>query len=314
MKAHGDWRQLVLARVERAEHEVGAAGDRADHVRQLLGSVRNAAETPGSLRTWWTGSLLDKAWLELHEAEAEIPELLSEDELHVHGEEVLKESKAVLGRNDPQVSHLSDLLRARGPAAAPEAMVAETAHLTRAVYDKKDEAYAQSRTFRNRLIRLTGISVIGVALLIVAEARWTIDLNSAGTSGIPGGWETPLMIALFGAIGAFVSSIPALSRVRGTRNPFNLPLYQLLLKLTTGPLFAFVGIIMLQSGVITQLTPATTLLELLVWATVFGSTQQAVTRLVDQRVRGIVSDASGSSGTSEGSQDLRPRGRHQEIR
>ena len=62
--------------------------------------------------------------------------------------------------------------------------------------------------------------------------------------------------------------------MQGTRNPFHLPHYQMLLKVTTGPLFAFLGIVMLQSGVIKELNPAGTLLELLVWAAIFGSTSR----------------------------------------
>lgn len=308
MRPHGDWRQVVLARAERAEHELGTANGKADPVRHLLGSVKDTAQTPGSVRTWWEGSQQERAWLDLHEAEAEIPEFLSKDELQVHSEQVLKESQAVLGEKDPRVRHLSKLMARPSPIASHAALAAETAHLTRAVYDRRDESYAQSRTFRNRLIRLTGIGLVGIVLLIVAIAVWPIDLNPAGRAGIPDGWETPLLIALFGAIGAFVSSIPALSRMQGARNPFGLPLYQLLLKLTTGPLFAFFGIVMLQSGVISELNPATTLLELLVWAAIFGGTQQAVTRLVDRRASAIVSDLPTSSGTSGGPPSAAPGG------
>jgi hypothetical protein len=296
MKPYGAWREVVLARAERAGHELETANGEADHARHLLRLVRRTAETPGSLRTCWTGEQQERAWMTLHEVEAEIPEVLSEDELYVHGEEVLKQATAALGEKDPRVTHLSQMIKDR--TASHATLAAETADVTRAVYDKKDESYAQSRNYRNRLIRLSGIGVVGVTLLIVATARGPIDLNPAGRAGIPGGWKTPLLIALFGALGAFVSSIPALSRMHGTRNPFCLPHYQLLLKLTTGPLFAFFGIVMLQSGVISELNPASTLLELLVWAAIFGSTQQAVTRLVDDRVSVLVSGTSNSSDTS----------------
>ena len=296
MKPYGAWREVVLARAERAGHELETANGKADHARHLLDLVRRTAETPGSLRTCWTGEQQERAWMTLHEVKAELPEVLSEDELYVHGEEVLEQAQAALGEKDPRVTHLSQLIKDR--TASRAALAAETAHVTRAVYDKKDESYAQSRNYRNRLIRLSGIGVVGVTLLIVATARGPIGLNPAGRAGIPGGWETPLLIALFGALGAFVSSIPALSRMHGTRNPFCLPHYQLLLKLTTGPLFAFFGIVMLQSGVISELNPASTLLELLVWAAIFGSTQQAVTRLVDDRVSVLVSGTSNSSDTS----------------
>ena len=301
MKPYGAWREVVLTRAERAEHELGTANGKANHARDLLTSVKRTAETPSSLRTWWTGEQQERAWLELHEAEAEIPEFLSKDELYVHGEEVLKQAKAALSEKDPHVTQLSKLVTNADWTDPRAALAAETTHVTRAVYDKKDESYAESCTFRNRLIRLTGIGLVGVMLLIVATALGPIDLNPAGRAGIPGSWETPLLIALFGALGAFVSSITALSRMQGTRNPFGLPYYQMLLKLTTGPLFAFFGIVMLQSGVISELNPAGTLLELLVWAAIFGSTQQAVTRLVDRRVNVLVSGASNSSDTSSGS-------------
>jgi hypothetical protein len=298
MKPYGAWREVVLARAERAEHELETANGKANDALHLLHLVKRTAETPGSLLTCWTGEQQERAWMKLHEAEAEIPEVLSEDELYVHSEEVLKQAQAALGEKDPHVTQLSKLITNHPWTDTHAALAAETTHVTRAVYDKKDESYARSRNYRNRLIRLSGIGLFGVTLLIVATALGPIDLNPAGRAGIPGGWETPVLIALFGALGAFVSSIPALSRMQGTRNPFCLPHYQLLLKLTTGPLFAFLGIVMLQSGVINELNPAVTLLELLVWAAIFGSTQQAVTRLVDRKVSVLISGTSNSSDTS----------------
>jgi len=299
MKPYGAWREVVLARAERAEHELGAANGQANHAQHLLHLVKRTAETPGSLRTCWTGDQQERAWMKLHQAETEIPEVLSEDELYVHSEEVLKQAKAALGENDPHVTQLSKLIENHTSwTDTHAALAAETTHVTRAVYDKKDESYAESRNYRNRLIRLSGIGLVGVTLLIIATARGPIDLNPAARTGIPGGWETPLLIALFGALGAFVSSIPALSHMPGTRNPFCLPQYQMLVKLTTGPLFAFFGIVMLQSGVISELNPASTFLELLVWAAIFGSTQQAVTRLIDRKVSVLVSGTSNSSDTS----------------
>lgn len=282
-----------------------------NEARGLLDSAKGIAENGREWPcTWWTGDLQEKAWLKLHEAKAQIAELRGTnglaDELFVHSEEVLKQAKGILGCKDPRVIRLTTLMNDFNGASSHSALAAEAAHLTRAVYDKKDESYAQSRTFRNRLIRMAGIGLIGTVLLICATALWPINLNSSDPGQIPRNWETPLLITLFGALGAFASSIPALSQTRGTRNPFNLPLYQLLLKLATGPLFAFLGIVMLQSKVITELSPAATVLELLVWATIFGSTQQAVTRLVDQRVRTIVSDIStwsNAAGESPSSKD-----------
>ena len=69
------------------------------------------------------------------------------------------------------------------------------------------------------------------------------------------------------------------------------PLFQLLLKLAMGPLFALVGVLILQTKLISELRPAEDLRTLVVWATVFGAAQQTVTRFIDQRVSGILGEA-----------------------
>jgi len=294
MKPHGAWREDVKAEVAYAKSELDARNHDTKHARDLLSLVTDTAEKRGSLLTWWTGDLQERAWRFLHEAEAEIPKFLSKDELYAHSEEVLKQAHAALSAKDRQVTHLSKLINKVDREASHAALAAETSHLTWAVYCKLDESHRQRRACRNRLILLTGIGLVGVTLLIVATALGPIDLNSASQTGIPSGWETPLLLALFGAMGAFVSSVPALSRIKGAGSPSGLVLYQLLLKLTTGALFAFFGIVMLQSGVINELIATHTLLGLLVWAAIFGSSQQTVTRLVDRKVSAIGSGTSSS--------------------
>jgi hypothetical protein len=74
------------------------------------------------------------------------------------------------------------------------------------------------------------------------------------------------------------------------RNPFSLPFFQLLLKLAMGPLFAIVGVLILQSGLVKDLQPAKDLEGLLVWATLFGAAQQSVTRFIDKRVNGLLGE------------------------
>ncbi len=289
---HGAWREDVKAEVAHVKGELGARNGDAEHALGLLSSVTATADKPGSLLTWWTGEQQVRAWQLLHEAEAEIPKFLSKDELYAHSEGVLKQAHAALSANDPQVTHLSKLINDPDRAASYAALAAETSDLTWAVHYKLDETHRQRRACRNRLILLTGIGLVGVTLLIVATALGPIDLNSASQTGIPSGWEIPLLLALFGAMGAFVSSVPALSRIKGAGSPSGLVLYQLLLKLTTGALFAFFGIVMLQSGVINKPIMTHTLLGLLVWAAIFGSSQQTVTRLVDRKVSVIGSGTS----------------------
>jgi hypothetical protein len=91
------------------------------------------------------------------------------------------------------------------------------------------------------------------------------------------------------------------------RNPFSLPFFQLLLKLAMGPLFAIVGVLILQSGLINGLQPAKDLGGLLVWATLFGATQQSVTRFIDKRVIGLLGEVPVAASSSKPA-TARPRG------
>jgi hypothetical protein len=59
-------------------------------------------------------------------------------------------------------------------------------------------------------------------------------------------------------------------------------------------------VLVLQGRVVAGLLPATTLGMLVARATVFGAAQQVVTRVVDQRVAGLLHEAAGPSISEEG--------------
>src|SRR5205807_7206589 len=119
----------------------------------------------------------------------------------------------------------------------------------RATYDALDDRYAQSRGYRNRLIRLTVMALAGIVLCLVAGTMSTFDFGLTDHANV-GGWRMVMLILLFGSIGALVTAIPPLAKANGARNPFSLPLFQLLLKLTMGPLLAIVGLLILQDTLI----------------------------------------------------------------
>lgn len=144
--------------------------------------------------------------------------------------------------------------------------------------------------FRNRLIRLTLVTVIALGLMLFAFAANAIPLTFTFVGNQQQSYiEIALVVSLFGALGAVISSVPSLARTSGTWNPFNLPLYQMVVKVALGPLFALIGMILLESGVISNIQAPKSLSDLLVWALAFGIAQQAVTRVIDTRVAGLVS-------------------------
>lgn len=304
-KRSASWRQLVIAGAARSRAELKDAlngrehDPRALHIAQdievLLQRAESAANQRARLRFWWTGSCQDLAYLSLHEAEALIDGLLQGQELTAHANDLLVKAPAILKPGDRRVMAVANALRKLGvpPGNLPEP--AAVAHLERAIYAAKDERYAQSRGFRNRLIRLTLISLGTLGLMLAAFATNAIPLPIKGIAA-PSHIQTAALVSLFGAVGALITAVWPLARASGSWNPFSLPFYQMLLKLALGPVFALIGVMMLASGLIPNVQFPMPLADLLIWATAFGAAQQAVTRVLDTRVNGLVSDKPSAAG------------------
>jgi hypothetical protein len=153
--------------------------------------------------------------------------------------------------------------------------------------------YRNSRDFRDRLIRLFVITT-AILLALVAVAAlfgwsfWSPRDSTAGTSIDPAHPGVVVAVALMGAVGGFLSGVRGVARQK-VFDVFDLPLWQMLLKLPIGGLTAVVGVLALQATMMPGAQPVRELESVLVWAVAFGAAQQAVTHWVDQRVRSIAS-------------------------
>ena len=71
--------------------------------------------------------------------------------------------------------------------------------------------------------------------------------------------------------------------------PYSLAAQQLLVKFTVGPLFAILGIMLLQLGLIDRMRPFEDFgLAVLVFAAVFGGSQQVLTGFIDRRASRVL--------------------------
>jgi hypothetical protein len=304
------WRQVVLSRARRARHELlsawaatppGPGQDRwGEEPAELILKATQSALQRVSPWAWLEGCYQEQAWLALHEADAQIIEVLPPEELLAHADAVLAKARGALGAEDPRVKCIESLLC----EGAPESKLRpRLAHLARETFDTLDDKYAQSRGYRNRLIRLTSLALAGIVIGLIAGAMSKLDFDPSGQANLRGS-RTVVLIMLFGSLGALVTAIPPLAKANGVRNPFSLPFFQLLLKLAMGPLFAIVGVLILQDGLIKDLHAAGDLRDLVVWATLFGAAQQSVTRFIDKRVTGLLgempeADSSKKPGTAK---------------
>jgi hypothetical protein len=175
--------------------------------------------------------------------------------------------------------------RAPGALVAPGLPqdAAEAADSLRSYYDWSDRLFEETRALRNRLICLTATGLATTVLLLIAGGVGWLRIMH-GRAATVSGTDQFLLIALFGAIGAFITGLPVLSAAVRSLPQYTTSLYQLALKLATGPVFALVGVLALASGFIENVAPLSHFSgTVLLWATIFGGTQQLLTGLLDRK-------------------------------
>src|ERR1700754_700143 len=90
-----------------------------------------------------------------------------------------------------------------------------------------------------------------------------------------------LLILVIGLIAAAVAAAAAVRGIRGSSERYGVPVALAVLKLPTGALTAFLGLLLMRGQFVPGLSALDTSAQILAWALVFGYAQQLFTRLVD---------------------------------
>ena len=108
-----------------------------------------------------------------------------------------------------------------------------------------------------------------------------------------------LTVELIGLIAAAVVATTRISKIRGSSEAPDLPVLLAILKLPTGAITAFLGILLVRGGFIPGLSALDTPAQILSWALVFGFAQQLLTRLVDQQGQTVLNSVRGANRPNE---------------
>jgi hypothetical protein len=92
-----------------------------------------------------------------------------------------------------------------------------------------------------------------------------------------------LVVGLIGLTAAAIAAATAIRRIKGSSERYGLPVALAVLKLPTGALTAFAGLLLMRGQFVPGLTALDTSGQILAWALVFGYAQQLFTRLVDRQ-------------------------------
>jgi hypothetical protein len=267
---------------------------------------------------WWTGASCEGAYVNLHEAEIALAQVLPDDEIRAGIPAALARLQT-MDVTDPRrraaETQLADSLpRAQRRAAFQSAV--------RTGLELIDQQHARLRGFRNIVLTTTaGLMLLVIAMCVVGawkpdalplcfgpEPTTDTGQPAAPVQGPVGvacpSEEAPptpgtearrlpapgdvTLVALLGLMGGGLSGALAIRHLQGSSTPYDVPVALSLLKLPSGALLALVGLLFVRGGFVPGLSQLDSQPQILAYAFLFGSAQQLVTRLIDRQAQDIL--------------------------
>ncbi|MFJ4282702.1 hypothetical protein [Streptomyces massasporeus] len=250
-------------------------------------------------------------------------QLVSDEEVAGRASEVMALVKDHLDADDPRRVRLALRIRSIICGDITPGDRDLMARALDAAYSTLDDELARVRSLRNILWAATVLVILGVVNL--ALYGWlspsSLSLCFAPQGGSGGkvtvvcptaefhnedadtdpsrlaGATDILTVEIAGLAGAALTVIASLRRIRGTDAPYMLPLASAVLKLPTGALSAFLGLLLIRGAFVPGLSDLDSRAQVLAWAAAFGAAQHLVTRLVDDRAQMTLSEVGKTTDT-----------------
>jgi len=243
-----------------------------------------------TISSWWTGYEVEEAWSALHAAQEALVAVQDEATLRTQ----LSDLEAGIDSNlasDPRTKPFKDSLAAIRRKSTITTADRETIRGIRMVVNAtSDAAHRDVRSFRN------AITVIGAVLGLVALGIASIAATDRHLQGVfdvqnmsSGRWMG-FELLLIGALAGLTGLLLSLKKFSDFQSSYSLTLAQAFVKGAAGAAAALLGILLVQSGLINSLS-TTDRLWLYGYAVLFGSSQQLVTRLADQKATTVLDAA-----------------------
>ena len=326
------WREDALARIAELEslaivlrrhstQDARSADDLLMVAREHLRVARTAAEDrPGALRGS-SGANVTRVVSNIHVAETALLRLAPDD--YVLGQIPTIHAYVVenLGPKDTRRTQLKELTSVDHPPLTETQRVM----LVAAVREANSEArkkVARVRSFRNVLLVTAGFMLLGALAVaglgmvdqtavplcftpdtrVVCATQQSPIPNSGDVDAVISSTSTPYdlaLIELVGMLAAAVAAAAALRKIKGTSTPFSLPIALAVLRLPTGALTAFLGLLLMRGGFVPGLSDLDSPEQILAWAVIFGYAQELFTRLVDNQANTVLNDIGSTSPTAQ---------------
>jgi hypothetical protein len=111
-----------------------------------------------------------------------------------------------------------------------------------------------------------------------------------------------MVVELVGLTAAAIAAAAAIRNIKGSSERYGLPVALAALKLPTGAITAFLGLLLMRGQFVPGLNALDTTAQILAWALVFGFAQELFTRLVDQQGQTVLNSVRAAN-SPEGSRN-----------
>jgi|GEM_PF-1825985 len=310
--------------------EAGTSVPGSETVRSICMAELDAATSAleqcdaGRLTRRRRGAHLEFAWTAIHRARALLPLLVQDDALDT---QYLYAAERV-GRMQPRNARL---LAALGTETSRKGATPQDQRLHRqrlsfalsAAYAAADREHQQLRLLRDRLVRVAEFTWVALGLVVLAgtlvPTLFPLCSGGDGAQVCPSGGDVPsagdtATVVFLGMIGAGLTAVIAVSRARPSMSPYRLMPALSMLRIPLGGIVAVLGIVVMQSEVIPGFQGVLDVEQIAVYAIVFGFSQEAVTRLLENRVRALQDIAAqGVNGKQAAATGLASKGQHEEA-
>jgi hypothetical protein len=333
------WRAHVLATADALKHQLNALpAGRTPAERDLRRSVDQAVQdhlqaackaawpedkkrlpVGDQFVDWWTGAPVEAAYVNLHEAEIALAQLLPDDQIQARIPEALARLET-MDVTDPRRRAAEAQLGLSAPNSQRRAAFHSAVRIG---LELKDQQHDRLRGFRNVVLTTaTGLMILVVALCLVGA--WKPDalplcFGPTPTTAAPGQPPPPVqgpagvacpseeapptpgtqprrlpapgdvtLVALLGLLGGGLSTAFSIRHLQGSSTPYDVPVALSLLKLPSGALTALVGLLFIRGEFVPGLSQLDNQPQILAYAFLFGIAQHLVTRLVDHQAQDIL--------------------------
>lgn len=296
----------------------------ADQILAQLASAQTTASQKDEPQgRWWkirraiVGASLERTLGRLDAVEADLLRLAPDDYVCALLPSLSAHVNRFLPKDDPRRVRLNAIV-----ASMPDGTLTQTERgvaiaAFHAANSQRRRELLRLRTFRNMLVAVTVILLMIAAFVgALAWSRPTLlpicfhpndkivctthqspytdkegefDRHVAATVSR---WDVPL-VEVVGLVAAALAGAFSLRGVRGTSTPYSLPVALAGLKLATGALTAFLGLMLMRGAFVPGLSALDSSAQILSWAIVFGYAQQLFTRLVDQQAQHVLQGVGG---------------------